>query len=260
MTDTQSVETVTNVESEPASLLDMAPADTPSVEPSAQQPIVDSSNEWAWAEGLKGNGEKPDWLNGRYKSVADQAKAYTELEKRFGEFKGAPKEGYQLDTIEGLEKDSPLLQQFSKTFAELNLSQSGFERVVNEFVSTHASIAKASAAEEMKKLGPQGQQMIKETNQWIQNNFPPDVVKAIQGWVMTAEDIKALDMIRSFQPISKIPNASDMSNTAIFESLEQVKTEKNSNWTKYKDDANYRKNLDDRMAAAVRRSNAGKRK
>lgn len=244
---------------EPKSLLDMAPADPVASAPEVAPP-PQTESEWAWSEGLKGDGDKPEWLNGRYKSVADQAKAYTELEKRFGEFKGAPKEGYQLEAIEGLEADSPLLQQFSKTFAELNLSQSGFERVVNEFVNTHAAIAQANAAEEMKKLGPQGQQMIKETNQWIQNNFPPEVGKAVQGWIMTAEDIKALDIIRSFQPISKIPNAVDMSNTGIYESLNEVKTEKNNNWAKYKDDANYRKNVDDRMASAVRRSSALKKK
>ena len=257
MTDTQTQNNNTN---EPSSLLDMAPADAPTHEQQTQAPIADvQASEWAWAEGLKGEGDKPDWLNSRYKSVAEQAKAYTELEKRFGEFRGAPKDGYQLDAIEGLEKDSPMLQQFSKTFAELNLSQAGFERIVNEFVNTHASIAQANAAEEMKKLGPQGQQMIKETNNWIQNNFPPDIAKCIQGWVMTADDIKALDMIRAFQPVSKIPNAHDMSNTAIYESLTDVKNEKNTNWARYKDDAVYRKNIDDRMASAVRRSNAGKR-
>lgn len=257
MTDTQNDETQTAPE--PTSLLEMAPADPVVTQnETVQTQQVDTS--WSWGEGLKGEGDKPEWLKERYKSVEDQAKGYVELEKRFGEFKGAPKEGYKLDSIEGLEADSPLLQQFSKTFAELNLSQSGFERVVKEFVSTHASIAQASAAQEMKKLGPQGQQMIKETNQWIQNNFPPEVGKVVQGWIMTAEDIKALDIIRSFQPISKIPNAVDMSNTGIYESLNEVKTEKNNNWAKYKEDANYRKNLDDRMASAVRRSSALKGK
>ena len=54
-----------------------------------------SEGEYFLTEGIKGSGETPEWFKAdKYKSIADQAKAYTELEKRFGGFKGAPKEGY----------------------------------------------------------------------------------------------------------------------------------------------------------------------
>lgn len=47
-----------------------------------------------FADGVEGTGETPEWFkSNKYKTVADQAKAYTELESRFGAFSGAPKDG-----------------------------------------------------------------------------------------------------------------------------------------------------------------------
>lgn len=61
--------------------------------------LVDAANpqlgegEYFLTEGIKGAGDTPEWFKAdKYKSIADQAKAYTELEKRFGGFKGAPKD------------------------------------------------------------------------------------------------------------------------------------------------------------------------
>ncbi len=62
--------------------------------------LLDSSEptlaegEYYLTEGIKGTGEVPEWLDTKYKSVADQAKGYAELSKKFGGFKGAPKDGY----------------------------------------------------------------------------------------------------------------------------------------------------------------------
>ena len=52
----------------------------------------------------------PEWYKAdKYKSVAEQAKAYTELEKKFGGFTGAPKDGYSV--VEGVEQDDALWQR-----------------------------------------------------------------------------------------------------------------------------------------------------
>ena len=86
-----------------------------------------SEGEYFLTEGIKGTGDTPEWFKAdKYKSIADQAKAYTELEKRFGGFKGAPKDGYQAP--EGIEADDALFAEL-KTFAEeTNMSQDAFDR------------------------------------------------------------------------------------------------------------------------------------
>ena len=53
-----------------------------------------NEGEYFLSEGIKGAGDMPEWYNpSKYKSVSEQAKAYTELEKKFGGFTGAPKDG-----------------------------------------------------------------------------------------------------------------------------------------------------------------------
>src|SRR5690349_17470972 len=61
---------------------------------------VTPTGDWYYSDGIKGDGAKPDWFKGdKYKTVTDQAKAYTDIEKKLGAFKGAP-EKYDL-AIEG---------------------------------------------------------------------------------------------------------------------------------------------------------------
>lgn len=95
-----------------------------------------SPNAWVLAEGVLGQGERPAWFKAdKYKSVADQAAAYTELEKRFGAFTGAPKEGkYDYALPEGvgvqLDTEHPLVGTFTKWAAENQLSQKGFTELL----------------------------------------------------------------------------------------------------------------------------------
>ena len=62
----------------------------------AAEPTL-GEGEFFLSEGIKGVGDLPEWYKAdKYKSIAEQAKAYTELEKKFGGFTGAPKDGYSL--------------------------------------------------------------------------------------------------------------------------------------------------------------------
>jgi len=64
----EAVENDTLESNEPTSLVDAA------------EPTL-SEGEYFLTEGIKGTGDTPEWYKAeKYKSVADQAKAYTELE------------------------------------------------------------------------------------------------------------------------------------------------------------------------------------
>lgn len=241
------------------SILD-APAENP---PAAEAdvadapPVTEEMPEWYFAEGVKGEGERPEWLHERYKSMADQAKAYTDLEKKFGEFKGAPNE-YSLEGLEGFNSDDPLIKHFSETFKELNLSQQGFERVVKDFVEIQSKSYEANIAQEMEKLGPQAKQQVDQINNWIGNTFDQETAETIRGWVMTANDVKALEALRAFQPRSSIPTAEQAMNVASYESSTEVKNEMTKNWSRYNEDENYRATIKRRLTDAVTRESRGK--
>ena len=71
--------------------------------------IEENKPGYLFADGVVGEGDAPEWFKAdKYKTVSDQAKAYVELESKFGGFKGAPKEGkYE---VEGFNfDDNPLI-------------------------------------------------------------------------------------------------------------------------------------------------------
>ena len=69
------------------------------VEEAAAEEVVESTEVEAAAPE---EGEKPEWLKDKYKSVEDQAKAYAELEKKFGGFTGSPEGDYEMKVPEGI--------------------------------------------------------------------------------------------------------------------------------------------------------------
>ena len=100
-----------------------------------------SEKEWFWAEGIKGEGDPPDWyLKDKYKFVADQAKSYPEAQKRLGGFSGAPEE-YTININEELAKhgsisaDDPVLQEFNKLAKDANMNQQTYDQMLNLYLS-----------------------------------------------------------------------------------------------------------------------------
>ncbi len=98
---------------------------------------------WLLTDGVMGQGEKPGWFKAdKYKTVAEQAAAYPELERRMGSFTGAPKDGkYEFTAPEGVEvtRDHPVLQAFDKWAAEHQLSQTGYSELLGMLVQYEAS-------------------------------------------------------------------------------------------------------------------------
>lgn len=248
---------------EAAQLTSFFGSDSENVEPTA--PLGENTEaqpeiEWYFDNGIKGEGPRPVWLKEKYKSVADQASAYGELEKKLGEFKGAPKDGYKFEEADGLNLEDPMLQKFLPKFKEMNMSQDAVKSLINEWSEYQKSVTHIDVKEEIRKLGIEGEDMIAKTNQWMKNNLDPKVMETVQSWIHTAEDMQALNALRSFQPLSRSPTPNEMQTSFSYETLAEVKNEKIKNWQKYQDDTNYREDVNTRMAAAVTRNDATKKR
>ena len=158
----QSVENDTLVEAQPTSLVDAA------------QPEL-SQGEYFLTDGIKGTGEAPEWYKSdRYKSVADQAAAYTELEKKFGAFKGAPKDGYSMP--EGIEKEDELMQELMGFAAETNMSQDYFDKAWELLAAQSGAAEEVSAEVEIAKLGDNATDRIKTVEQYMKNNSAESIM------------------------------------------------------------------------------------
>jgi hypothetical protein len=203
-----------------------------------------------WADGIKGEGDKPEYLLEKYKSVAEQARALPEALKRFGAFKGAP-EAYSFDNLpEGIDKASPILQGFTDTFKEMNLDQQGFEKMASKFAEIGNSMAAKSQEEIVREAG--SKEVVDRVANWAKN-FSPEVQESIKEWSLSGKDIKALDMIRAGRANSVAPTANQFESRHSYETVKAIEAEKNKNWKQYQNDEAYRSEIARRWEEADNR-------
>jgi len=167
------------------------------------EPTLDQG-EYFLAEGIKGAGETPEWYKSdKYQSVAEQAKAYTELEKKFGGFKGAPKDGYTAP--EGIESDDALLTELTEFAKDTNMSDEAFSRAWDLLSAQEQAVEEVSQEMEMQKLGDNATQRLKTVEGFLKNNLDADTYSAAQELVTTADSVALIEMIVKATMPSKLP-------------------------------------------------------
>jgi hypothetical protein len=223
---------------------------TTPTEVATEATLTSESPAWMWADGIKGEGDKPEYLLEKYKSVAEQARALPEALKRFGAFKGAP-EAYSFDNLpEGIDKASPILQGFTDTFKEMNLDQQGFEKMASKFAEIGNSMAAKSQEEIVREAG--SKEVVDRVANWAKN-FSPEVQESIKEWSLSGKDIKALDMIRAGRANSVAPTANQFESRHSYETVKAIEAEKNKNWKQYQNDEAYRSEIARRWEEADNR-------
>lgn len=126
---------------------------------------------------MKGTGPPPEFYNkDKYKNLAEQAKAQRELEKRFGAFTGAPKDGkYAFKMPEGIEgefdQEDPKFQAFTKWAVDNQLSQDGYQAVLTMYAENIAALTPDIGAIK-ESLGEKADERINNVNAWVKANIP----------------------------------------------------------------------------------------
>ncbi len=204
------------------SLLPEAVAPVAPVAPAA--PVdPNSPDAWVLSEGVLGQGPRPDWFKkDKYKSVVEQAKAYPELEKRFGAFVGAPAEGkYEFAAPEGLTVDfddkHPLVPNFTKWAAENQLGQKGYNELLGMLARyEEAQIPNMNAVRET--LGVNADARINAVSQWAQVNLSPaqyNILRTAAGGAQAAEVLQLVEaLIGKTRQVTLPPPGSDVPNGA----------------------------------------------
>lgn len=188
---------------------------------------------WQWNDELKGSGEAPVWFKGeKYKSVADQAAAYGELEKKFGAFTGAPDEyevpssevfAKDIDLPEGvdfnLDADDPLLKSFSKASKEMGINQDGFNRLVGLYIQQQANDYAATmtnAAEEKARLGANADERLDNIGKWGAANMDKDLFGKFQNMLTSADAVEVVEHLVGKTRNSSLPNPAEVSAAPAF--------------------------------------------
>lgn len=176
-----------------------AAAATPTPPAAAADPVaVTPTGDWYYDKDIKGTGEKPEWLKDKYKTAADQAKAYAEIEKKLGAFKGAP-EKYDLTLTNYPEikfsEEDPVLQQFIEGAKKNGMSQEYASELLNIYAEAlTAGVPDADA--EMAKLGPNAQQDLQILSNWASSAFTAEEFETFKRMTTTAESVRFFDKIR----------------------------------------------------------------
>lgn len=162
-----------------------------------------------WSDDVAGEGEAPEWLlSDKYKTVAEQAKAYSEVAKKLGAFEGAP-ENYELNLPEGFEgawdDQNPLLGKFQEIAKEMGMNQKGFDQMAAlavEFMSVDNEIDQQV---ELAALGENAAKRIKTLDAYSQANMPKEIREDFLAITSTAAGIRLAEWMASRDRQSPLP-------------------------------------------------------
>lgn len=159
---------------------------------------------WNFADDVPGKGDAPEWFKAdKYKTVADQAKAYKDLEGKFGSFTGAPEEYADVTLNESLvemgieiDKEDGLYQEALKFAKDSNMDQKGFDGLVNIYAMEKAAEQQAMAdhqTEQLQALGNNGESRINNINAWANANLTAEMVEGLQEMATSASAVQTIE-------------------------------------------------------------------
>jgi hypothetical protein len=153
---------------------------------------------WYYDENTPGEGERPEWLKEKYKSAADQAKAYNEIEKKLGKFQGAPEE-YDLalpDNPEfSFEQGDPVLDEFLTFAKESNASQEFVTKALQQYIKAQEFYAPDPQVE-IEKLGINAKTEVSQLTEWANQRLTKDEFETFKGLVTTADAFRVIQKLR----------------------------------------------------------------
>jgi len=227
-----------------------AAAATPTPPPAAAPVTVTPTGDWYYDKDIKGTGTPPEWLKGdKYKTIADQAKAYAEIEKKLGAFKGAP-EKYDLTLTNYPEikfsEEDPVLQNFIEGAKKNGMSQEYASELLNIYAEA-LTMGIPDADAEMAKLGANAQQDLQILSQWANSAFTPDEMEVFKRMTTTAESVRLFDKIRQLSTRADVappgqPHQSRETKEQVLQALDDPR---------YQIDATFRAEVRKRLAMAT---------
>ncbi len=187
-------------------------------EPVAQSESTSTDPKWYWNENIGGEGDTaPEWFkSSKYKTVADQAKAYVELEKKLGGFVGAP-ENYEINSELGISSDDPVLGAILPVLKQSGASNEFVQGLIGTFVEAQQSYAESRVASELKQLGDNADYRIKAVEDFAKQNVPFELMGAFKGMVSSADGVRVVEALMhrlTGAPVAPTGKSNESSMTA----------------------------------------------
>jgi hypothetical protein len=224
------------------------PASTP--EDSGTNASDSPSTGWFWDANTPGQGDRPEFLPEKYKSVADVAKAYKELESRLGT---APKEYDFSKGDSWMEPDYEPFHEMAEFARSKHVPQDVMDKML-ESVGMYLDEFRTDMGEEKAKLGEKATERLQILNNWAKSNLTEKSFNALTAGMRTADQIEALEEIRNrmLNNTTMVPGGNTSVATGGM-TLEEYRSELNANFAKYKTDPAYRKDMEKKLENIVGR-------
>ena len=201
---------------------------------------AESTASYYYAEGVAGEGETPDWFNGsKYKTVADQAKAYKDLDSKFGEmqekyrnFEGAP-EAYEAPTLENFElnAEDPMYVTAMNWAKETGINQDGFNSLMQLYAESELARENAlnAFADEQKKQIPNYDARVADIQKYLKGNKLDALLEAD---ISTAEQLEQFEQLLTMAGKASIDPNTTTSTVPSEEEIEKLMHEKDEHGRK----------------------------
>ncbi len=201
---------------------------------------------WWIDESRPGEGDRPDWLPDKFKSLSDLGKSYAELEKKVG----IVVDDYDFSKSKFLDPNYGPFQELRQEAKEKRVPAEFLDKLVDS-LDKYMDEFSTNYEEELKKLGDNAQERIVTLDNWAKANLSKEGYEALTSNLKSADSIKALEELRgkmmSSNPMVPAGNESANNNT---DSLDDLRLELTNNLEKYKTDSVYRKDLQRRLEVA----------
>lgn len=221
-------------------------ASTQSTEAQSTESTEAATPSFNYAEGIAGSGEKPAWFkDSKYTTVADQAKAYGELETRLGGFTGKPDE-YSFN--EGISaEDSPMLNGLKELGAKYNMNNDMFNDIVSMNLKAEEDAQAAYQAKEIENLGENGQARIDNVNDWLGANVSEGLKNFLSDNARSAEDIGFIEEFIKASKGQPLADANIVASTSAFtdEGLRELQFAQDERGNRLSRNPEHRKKVND---------------
>lgn len=181
------------------------------------------------SEDIAGKGDAPEWFKGdKYKTVADQAKGYSNLEKmhgeltnKFGSFVGAP-EQYQVNAPEGIElaNDDPMLTSAIEWGKENNLSQGGMDSLLGLYATMEA--LREQAAEDYFKEQTSQIEGFEARENNINDFLKANELDSLAGQITTKESLEQFEKLLDMAGSPKLDPMSESNSIPSDEEIDRL--------------------------------------
>lgn len=205
---------------------------------------------WWVDEGVPGTGDRPEWLGDKFKSAADLARSYSELEKRVG---NAP-ENYDFSKSKYIDPEFASFKDLQEYAKSKKVPQDVMDKML-ESVDKYFDEFNYDPNEELQRFGDNAKERLTTLNNWAKANLSEESFVALTSNLRTADAVKALEELRNKVMTNNtvVPSGNDVSGTGA-PNLKEVQEELNNNLDKYKTDPKYRKEIQAKLQSAAKSS------